>query len=814
MKTILFNEGWTCMDGTGSSLGALLGGQQTAGSPVTLPHDAVIFTERREDPLGGGNGFYEGKNIHYIKTFFLPKEQEGKDIWLEFEGIYQNAFVYINAAYAGRCTYGYGNYYIDIARFLEYGKENTIKVVVRNGVPSGRWYTGGGIYRDVQLIIGEPLHVACAGAKITTLDIEEEQAVIRVEIPIEYSGKKTQDVQVYTELLDEEGQTAASARTPVTIFAGEKHQIRQQLVVESAKLWSVENPNLYRCRITLLVQGKTMDEWEDAFGIRRLQVDVKKGLRINGKTVKLRGGCIHHDHGILGAAEFEHAEERRIRKLKEAGYNAIRMSHYPAGKALLRVCDRLGMLVMDEFTDVWTTTKMDFDYGFHFDQCWEQDVENMVSKDYNHPCVIMYSIGNEIPETGNKIDSAWGKKIVDKIRSMDDTRYTINCVNLMLSAMGHMDEIMASVGVQDDKVTREINSMMTSMQEVMGLLVNHEITTRVTEEAFGQVDIAGYNYAAYRYEKDVERFPNRIMLGSETNPPDLAYNWSLVEKYPQVLGDFTWTAWDYLGEAGIGQITYGEEPNGFYGSYPWRAAYTGTHNLIGDRQPVSYLREIIWGLRKEPYISVQPPRHYGEEKHVGQWRKTDSIHSWNWSGFEGKPVMVEVYADAEEVELFINGISRGKKAVGEKEAFTAEFDTVYEPGEVRAVAWKKGKQTEHILRTAKSDRCLCLQCSRDVVDKTEDIAFVEISLTDEEGVLNPESVKTVHVSVEGAGVLYGLGSADPKSEENYRQESCTVFEGRALAVIRAAKKPGTVNVTVAADGCETKSISIQIKEEI
>lgn len=810
MKSIRFHKGWSCMEGTGSALGALLGGQPAEAEPVTLPHDAVISTEREEDPLGGGNGFYKGKNIHYIKTFFVPQEQEGKEIWLEFEGIYQNAFIYINGAFAGRCTYGYGNYYVDIARFLEYGKENTVKVVVKNGVPSGRWYTGGGIYRDVQLLTGEPLHVACRGAKVTTLDIEDGQAVLRVETPVEYSGRNTRDVQVCTELLDADGQIVAKAQTPVTVFAGEKHQIRQQLVVENAKLWDVEEPNLYRCRAALAEQGKTVDEWEGTFGIRRLQLDVRKGLRINGKPVKLRGGCIHHDHGILGAAEFEHAEERRIKKLKEAGYNAVRMSHHPAGKALLRVCDRLGMLVMDEFTDVWTTTKMDFDYGFHFDQCWEQDVENMVHKDYNHPCVILYSIGNEIPETGNKIDAAWGKKIVDKIRSIDDTRYTINCVNLMLSAMGHMDEIMASAGVSDDGGSREINSMMTSMQEVMGLLVNHEITTKVTEEAFGQVDIAGYNYAAYRYEKDAERFPNRIMLGSETNPPDLAYNWSLVKKYPQVLGDFAWTAWDYLGEAGIGQITYGDEPNGFYGSYPWRAAYTGTHNLIGDRQPISYLRQIIWGLRSEPYISIRPPQHYGEEKHAGQWRKSDGIHSWNWSGYEGKPVTVEVYADAEEVELFINDISCGRKAVGEGDTFTAEFDTVYEPGNIRAVAYKEGRQTEHILYTAIDESCIRLQCSRDQIDEENGIAFVEISITDKSGVLNPESTKTVHVSVEGGGILYGLGSADPKSKENYRQENCVVFEGRALAAVRASERQGTVTVSVSAEGCKTECVSIQI----
>ena len=260
MKSILFQENWTCQDGTGSALGALLGGRQEAGTQVTLPHDAVISAEREDFPLGSGTGFYKGKNIHYTKHFFMEAEQEGNEIWLEFEGIYQNAFIYINDAYAGRCTYGYGNYYVDIARFLKYGKENTVKVVVKNEMTSGRWYTGGGIYRDVQLIIGGPLHVACRGAKITTLDIEEGQAVIRVETPIEYSGKRTRDVQAHTRIMDMDGQTVAELRTPVTITAGQAYQMRQQLVVEDAKLWSVEEPSLYRCHITLDEQGETLED--------------------------------------------------------------------------------------------------------------------------------------------------------------------------------------------------------------------------------------------------------------------------------------------------------------------------------------------------------------------------------------------------------------------------------------------------------------------------------------------------------------------------------------------------------------------------
>ena len=402
-----------------------------------------------------------------------------------------------------------------------------------------------------------------------------------------------------------------------------------------------------------------LDEEEGTFGIRKLQLDTKHGLRINGKVVNLRGGCIHHDNGVTGTAEFAHAAEFRVRKLKEAGYNAIRSSHYPMSIKLLEACDKLGVYVMDEFSDVWTSTKVDYDYGTHMAEWWEHDVTNLVTKDYNHPCVIMYSIGNEIPENGNKFDAQWGKKLADKIRTLDDSRYVTNSLNLMLSIMDRIGEMMAAAqggGEGASGEPMEINSAMSNMGDMMGALIASEIAGKATEEAFAQVDIAGYNYATVRYEQDAKNYPNRIIVGSETYPQDLDKNWELIEKHPYIIGDFSWTAWDYLGEAGIGKITYGESQGmGFYAEYPYKAAYCGDMNLIGDRRPISYWREIIWGLRKAPYVSVQPPQYYGVKHGMTFWSMTDAVRSWNWAGYEGKPVIVEVYADADEAELYVNG---------------------------------------------------------------------------------------------------------------------------------------------------------------
>lgn len=814
MKRYLFNDGWTFVNGSGSALSALMG-RPPESRPVTLPHDCVIGTERVEDPAYASLGFYKGANVHYTKSFDVPAEWTDKTLVLEFEGVYQMAYVYVNNAYAGQCMYGYGNYYVDITNFVKAGK-NDLKVVVKNAPPSGRWYTGGGIYRDVQLYVGDQMHICCEGTRVYTEDLEEDQAVLQTVAPVENCGGAVKDVVLVNEVLDARGQVVSAAKAPVTVLPHEKKDVRLRMVVPNPAPWDEDHPNLYTIRTTLSAGDGTADECTDTFGIRKLQLDVKKGLRVNGKTVKLRGGCIHHDSGVLGAATFENAEERRVRKLKEAGYNAIRSAHHPMGKALLRACDKLGMYVMDEFSDVWTTTKAEFDYGMRFAACWERDVTNMVLKDFNHPSVILYSIGNEIPETGNKFDTGWGKKLADRIRQLDGTRYVMNSVNLMLSVMSRMDEIMASFGVQ--KGGGEINSLMTEMNgaagdmgNMMGALANHPIASSATEEAFAQVDIAGYNYAEDRYEEDLERFPNRILIGSETTPAKLAKNWALVEKMPNVLGDFVWTAWDYLGESGIGAVHYEGDPASFMGQFPWRIAYCGTIDINGHRQPVSYWREIVWGRRKAPYLSVCPPENHDRKLVQGMWGWSDSLESWNWPGFEGKPITVEVYADGDEVELFVNGRSVGVKKPGGETPYVARFETVYTPGEVKAVCRKDGETLEYAVRSAGQRTILTVEAEQQELKAGVEVGFVNITVTDEDGVCDPSRRVPVKVTVTG-GQLAGLGSGDPTSNENFQADSCVTFGGRALAVVRACEA-GEMAVTVEADGYAPKTVRIQVKSQ-
>ncbi len=821
MKKVKFNQNWTFFRNGGSALAALAGGGAMGGEAVTLPHDASVLTTRNpEEPNGSGNGFFREECVHYTKDFEMDAADADKNVWLEFEGVYQNAFVYINGAFAGKCPYGYSNFYVDATKYLRFGQKNSLKVIVKNGVPSGRWYTGGGIYRDVNLMIADRLHIVPDGVQLAAIEIEEDQAIVRVKTEIEYTGTGVRDTELHIQLLDTDGIVVAEDMMPVTVEQGMKQVYQQKIYVENPILWDLENSYLYSYRAWLEEQGTEMDEETGTFGIRKLQLDTKHGLRINGKEVNLRGGCIHHDNGITGTAEFPHAAEFRVKKLKEAGFNAIRSSHYPMSRRLLEACDTYGMLVMDEFSDVWTTTKVDFDYGMHMSDWWEHDIANLVRKDYNHPCVIMYSIGNEIPETGNKFDTQWGKKLADRLRELDDSRYVTNSLNLMLSIMDRLGELMEAMmsGGQVPEAEKEaaeapveINSAMSSLGEIMDMVIAGEVAGKATEESFAQVDIAGYNYATCRYEQDLKTYPNRIIVGSETYSQDLDKNWALVEKYPAIIGDFSWTAYDYLGEAGIGKITYGA-PQGmsFYAEYPYKAAYCGELNLLGDRRPVSYWRELIWGLRQAPYISVQPPQYYGVQHSMTNWSMSNAVRSWNWKGYEGKPAVVEVYADADEAALYINGELVEKKAVGEKKKFIAMFDIIYTPGKIEAVAYKDGVEVgRDYIQTARDEVQMKAYADAEQIPADgSDICYVEIRMEDAEGILNTEAEVPVTVSVDG-GVIAGFGSAAPASEENYYDMTAKPFEGRLRAAVRGNGTVGTITVKLHADGCEEAVVQIK-----
>ena len=802
-----FNKGWMIQPASGFFKMSM----REAPKTVTLPHDDMITKKRDPKVVGEGKkGYFPDGSVEYVKKFYVPDEYKEKRVTIEFEGVYMNAMVYINGDFAGQQVYGYSNFYIKADRLIRYGADNEIKVIAKSQDDS-RWYTGTGIYRNTKIMVANPVHIAVDGIKISTSDIDNNHAVVNVATEVENEGLNTQSTMIVTEIIDASGNVLAVDKAPFTAFAGEKATTRQRIYVKRPKLWSVESPYLYTCKSTVMEGENVLDEEITTFGIRALSLDAEEGLRINGQVVKLRGACIHHDNGVIGAATFERAEERRVEILKEAGFNAIRSSHHPASKALLNACDRIGMLVMDECFDTWTNNKSDYDYALYFQMCWEQDVKAMVEKDFNHPCVIIYSIGNEISDTGMPGGAACGRKIAERIRSLDNTRYVTNAISRFISATNHIGEILKDMMNSNDTGI-DVNSLMSDFTEMIRVISDMEIVTNITAESFAAVDIAGYNYAEYRYIKDKKLFPNRVICGTETFPKDIADNWKLVKENGHVIGDFTWTGWDYLGEAGVGKVVYGDpQGQGIKGDYPWLTANCGDIDITGYRLPASYYREIVFGLRKQPYIAVQRPEHYGKEPIKTTWSWSDTVSSWSWEGYEEKPVRIEVYSDAEEVELLVNGKAIAKAAAGEENQFRAEFNTVYSPGELVAVAYTNGLETGRTsLISAVGKANLLVEIDRlQITADDNDLSFVTISIVGENGVLKPLDNRKVTVKVEGAGILQGFGSRNPRSEEDYFDTEHTTFDGRALAVVRPTNT-GTIRLIIEAEGCPVQTAEIEV----
>lgn len=837
MKKQLFHTGWTISRQPGKSMVEAMMSSEEEKEPIVLPYDAMIHEAVAKDTKNAGQtGYYPGKMYYYTKEFEAPQDWEDKLVQLEFEGSYGKTLIYLNGDYVGEQKYGYTNFYVTLNDSLNYGGNNHLEVVVNNEQEkNSRWYSGSGLYRNVQMYVANEVYIPADGVRIQTPEVSGDEAVIDVQIKLNNRGLKKHAVKVEVTISNQNGGMEAKRVCPVTLFADGTEHIEQRLVIQNPKLWSVEEPNLYQCKIQILEGNKVWDEAGDTFGIRTLRLNPYSGFCVNGEPVKLRGACIHHDHGIIGAAELRDAETRKIKKLKEAGFNCIRMAHHPAGKTLLEVCDREGMLVMDEFSDMWTRTKNANDFANDFHENWEQILEAMVAKDYNHPSVILYGMGNEIQEAGTPKGAQTGRKIHQKIKSLDPARYTTNAVNGIFACGDRFMEVvgqsMQQLGIpipdmqqaaRDGQQSSEqqssaqggsdaLNSMMSVMVGPLAdAIALHPIMTEMTEEFMETMDVAGYNYLTGRHAKEHELYPHRVVLGTETFPGDIANLWKTVQENTHVIGDMTWTGYDYLGEAGIGIFHYDGGVN-FQAMYPERAAYIGDLDILGNRRPISYYREIIYGLRKTPYIGVERVNRYG--KNIGQtpWMWKDNIASWTWNGYEGKPAVIDVLSDADEVELFLNGVSKGRKAAGKANDYMAVFQIIYEPGELKAVAVRDGKACESFaLNTAGKAEKLSIDTDRTTMEANgQDLAYVMIGLQDEAGNQNLWEEKEIAVQIEGAGSLAGFGSAEPSCERSYFDTVCKTYDGYVMAVIRAGLEPGTTTLTVSAEGLEPLTISIE-----
>ena len=785
MNATPFNQNWKFMkQGSGET------------QIVTLPHDAMIHERREPDGAGGSaHAFFPGGAYVYEKTFTAPEEWADKTVYLEFEGVYRNAKVSVNGKQAGGRPYGYVPFLVCADGLLNYGGENTVTVTVDNSeLPNSRWYTGSGIYRPVNLIVGNKTHIEWQGVRITTVSCDP--ARIRVET-------SANGGEAAVEILD--GDTVVASGQGALL----------ELDIPDARLWSDETPYLYTCRVTLAEHGQTVDEAVERFGIRKVEWS-PKGLFINGRETLLRGGCYHHDNGILGAATFAKSEERRVRKMKKAGFNALRSSHNPTSRALLEACDKYGMYLMDETWDMWYSHKSRFDYAADFEKNWREDVRSMVERDFNHPSVILYSIGNEVSEPAHEKGVKLAKEMVEYIHSLDGSRAVTGGMNLMIISRSAKGKgIYKEDGGRDDGgkqnamsgMSSTMFNMITSMVGTgMNKAANGKKADALTSPVLDALDIAGYNYASGRYPLEGKAHPGRIIFGSETFPQDIYKNWQMVKQYPYLVGDFMWTAWDYLGEAGVGAWAYTPDGKAFDKPYPWLLADVGVLDLLGNPNGGLFLAQAAWGLLKRPAIAVQPVNHPGVKPAKSVWRGTNALPSWSWQGCEGNRAVVEVYTDAAAVKLFVNGKLIGKKKVRNGKAV---FRTKYAPGTLTAVACGADglEMSRSELKSANGCLLLAVQPEETAVNAGE-LVYIPVSVVGENGEVERNADCRLTAAVEN-GELLAFGSANPRTEERYDSGSFTTYYGCALAVVRAGQT-GTVTLTVT-DGVRTASADVRIR---
>ena len=798
MKPITLHTGWTCrhLD------------QPGPGQPVTIPHDAMLAEPKSETAPGGTNtGWYEGFDYIYEKTLHPTADQAARQMILEFEGVYRKAEVWLNGEKLAFRPYGYTNFYLDLTGKLKPDADNLLEVIARNAdQPNSRWYSGAGIYRPVVLWTAE--QGGCIlpdGVRVHTLSLDPA----RVEITARTRGQGA----LRAEVLD--GGTV--------LASGEADQGKVILTLPGARPWSPEDPQLYTCRVHF-----GGDVHQTTFGLRTLSWG-KEGFLLNGRRCLLQGACIHHDNGLLGAACYPDAVERKVRLLKETGYNAIRSAHNPCSKALLEACDRQGMLVMDEYIDHWYIHKTRYDYTKFFDAWWKQDLTDMVNKDYNHPCVILYSTGNEVSETAQPRGIYLTRQMTEFLHGLDDTRPVTCGVNIFFNFLSS-----AGFGVySDDKAEKEAAKAeaarakgKNTKQKAVGSqffnnlagLLGDEFMKRgatlhgcdvKTRGAFANMDIAGYNYGIYRYAHDLKKYPGRLILGSETFCNDAYRFREMAKKEPRIIGDFVWAGMDYLGEVMVGSWEYADYARRFDGGLGWVSAGSGRIDLTGKPLGEALYTRVALEAEQGPFIAVCPVNHTGDKHSPSAWKMSNAIPSWSWQGCEGKKAHVEVYARAAQVELVLNGRTIARKAM--KNDCIARFAVTYQNGVLEAIARDpEGHETGRTsLVTAGSETCLRAEPERGTVAPGH-LAYVRLRFTGPEGTTKPLARALISVEVEG-GKLLGLGSACPFYELDYTGSVTDTYYGEALAIVQAGES-GSVRLHAVSDGLAADA-HIAIREE-
>ncbi|MCI2068117.1 MAG: DUF4982 domain-containing protein [Bacilli bacterium] len=742
-------------------------------TPIKLPHDAMLHSLRSPDSKGAsGVAYFNGGVYIYKKTFKAPEDWRDKHLTFHFQGVYRNAEVSINGQKAGENKYGFSFFDIKGDDLIKAGQDNEIVVRADNKyLPNSRWYSGGGIYRPVEVYVQDKSHLLYNKARVRTLSIDPAE----IEISIPHEGG-----EVTYAILDQEGKKVFEGK-------GDKGKIK----IQDAKLWSDLTPYLYTLRVSLKNASKTVDEEEIRFGIRQLTYSTQ-GFFVNGKKTLLRGGCIHSDNGILGACSYKEAEFRKARILKETGFNLIRSAHNPMSDSFLQACDELGIMVMDELTDMWYQHKNKYDYATDFLANYKEDITKMVDKDYNHPSVVMYSIGNEITEPATSKGVEMAKELVKCFHEADDSRPTTAGINLMLIKMAdgkksvYKNADKEEKGVADQG-TAKINSTFFNMiVSIIGgrmdKMANSKKVDKITSPVLDCLDIAGYNYASGRYPLEAKAHPNRMIIGSETFPHFLYQNWEKVKALPYVFGDCMWTAFDYLGEVGIGTWAYDKEDRSFTKPYPGLLAEAGIIDIIGNTEGAEVgLTKTVWGLSDKPLIYIRPLNQL-KKPTKAMWRGTDGIASWSWQGCQGRKGIVEVYSSAPYVELYVN--DKKIKRVKTKKDCALFKHVKYVPGTIKAVALDSAMKplNENSLISSNGSLNINIHPEQEKSEKGK-LAFFDINLEGENGIVESNADTTLEVKVEG-GEMLAFGSSKAKSEHIYYEGIFPSHYGHALLVVR------------------------------
>lgn len=792
-----FNQAWLFQKGeqTGADK---RGFDDSEWRALDLPHDWAIegpFDVKYNARAGGlpfhGIGWYR-------KHFVIPAEKEGKRVKILFDGAMSLAKVWLNGSYIGERPYGYTGFYFDITDLVNIGGENVIAVELRPEDLSSRWYPGAGIYRNTWIEYNNPVHLAQWGTYITTPEIDENRAMVQAEVTLENHLSAPVHAVLETKILDSEGKMVSSAKKKVELSQGPDLTFIQTMEVGTPRLWDLHSPELYKAVTTIAVDGVVSDRYETPFGIRTIEFSASEGFKLNGRYMKLQGVCLHHDQGPLGSAVNRRATERQLEIMKSMGVNAVRTSHNPPSPELLEYCDKLGLLVQDESFDCWQMAKIPNGYNKYFDEWFEDDLRDMIRRDRNHPSVFMWSIGNEILEQGNK-EKGWimANMLSEICHDEDPTRPTTAGFNYYPAAV-------------DNKLAMHI-------------------------------DVVGLNYKPTKYVELLEKYPDMIVYGAETSscvssrgvyhlpiekyntheslqvtsydligppwayPPDIEFMEQ--DKYPNVLGEFIWTGFDYLGEP----TPYGGRDNstdGYWNAdWPARSSYFGAVDLCG--------------LPKDRYYLYQ-----------SQWTEEAMVHllpHWNWEEMKGEEIPVFGYTNCEEAELFLNGKSLGKKVKGVDKPYhpvdftvwdgsdfytpyRLKWDVPYEAGELRIVAYKQGKAvSEKTIQTAGKPAQIRLVPDRtSITADGHDLSYVTVEILDRKGNLCPMADNLVEFEVSGAGSLKAVGNGNAATTDSFQASQRKAFSGKCMAIIQSSKQnPGSIEVKAISKGLKTSKITLE-----